>query len=123
MRFSFENITHHTQLEDNIGGDDNFRAWKYVISLTLEINYFDQYINGDIPEVEGDKAKDTHRKNLAKDKGIIEICIKDHIIPHVSSFKTLKEVYNALTKMFVAKNIDHDMTLRSQLKNVKIQNS
>ena len=41
----------------------------------------------------------------------------------MSSFKTLKEVYDALTKMFEGKNINRKMTLRKQLKNVKIQSS
>ena len=54
---------------------------------------------------------------------IIAYSIKDRLIPHVSSFKTLKEVFEALTKMFEGKNINRKMTLRNQLKNVKIQNS
>ena len=121
MRFSFEKITHHTHLEDNIGGDDKFQAWKCIISLILEDNYLDQYINGEVPEPEGDEDKATHKKNLVKSKRIIGDSIKDHLIPHVSSFKTPKEVFDALTKMFEGKNIDQKMTLRNQLKNVKIQ--
>ena len=34
-----------------------------------------------------------------------------------------KEVFDALMKLFEGKNIDRKMTLRNQLKNVKIQNS
>ena len=41
----------------------------------------------------------------------------------MSSLKTLKEVYDAFTKMFEGKNINRKMTLRNQLKNVKIRNS
>ena len=41
----------------------------------------------------------------------------------MSSFKTQKEVYDDLTKMFEGKNINRKMILRNQLKNVKIQNS
>ena len=81
----------------------------------------DQYINGKVPEPKGDEAKDTHKKNLVKSKRIIANSIKDHLIPHVSSFKTTKEIYDALTKMFEGKNINQKMTLRNQLKNVKIQ--
>ena len=60
---------------------------------------------------------------MDKDKRIITNSIKDHLIPHVYSFKTPKEVYDALTKMFEGKNINGKMTLRNRLKNVKIQNS
>ena len=59
---------------------------------------------------------------MAKDKRIIAYFIKDHLIPHVSSFKTPKEVYDALTKKFEGKNINRKMTLKNQLKNVKIPN-
>ena len=41
----------------------------------------------------------------------------------MSSFKTSKEVYVALTKTFEGKNINRNMALMNQLKNVKIQNS
>ena len=57
---------------------------------------------------------------MAKDKRIIADSIKYHLIPHVSTFKTPKEVYDSLTKMFEGKNINRKMTLRNQLKNVKI---
>ena len=116
-------MTHHTQLEDKLGGVANFRAWKYIISLILEENDLDQYINGKFPQPEGYEVKATHKKNLVKSKRIIADSIKDHLIPHVSSFKTPKEVFDALTKMFKGKNINRKMTLRNQLKNVKTQNS
>ena len=120
LRFSFEEMTHHTQFEYKLGGDDNFQAWTYRISLILEENDLDQYINGEVPDPEGDEAKATHKKNLVKSKRIIAHSIKDHLIPHVSSFKTPKEVLDALIKMFEGKKINEKMTLRNQLKNVKI---
>ena len=61
---------------------------------------------------------------MAKAKRIIaNSMIKDHLISHVSSFKTPKEVYDALKNMFKGKNINQKMALRNHLKNVKIQNS
>ena len=56
-------------------------------------------------------------------KRIIADSIKDHLIPQVSSLKTPKAMFDALTKLFEGKNINWKMTLRNQLKNVKIQNS
>ena len=83
----------------------------------------DQFITGNVPELKGDEAKAVHKKSMAKVNRIIADSIKDHLIPHVSSFKTPKEVFDALTKMFEGKNINQKMALRNQLKNVKIQNS
>ena len=48
---------HHTKLDENIEGDDNFRAWKYRISLVLEENELDSYINEEVLVLEGDEAK------------------------------------------------------------------
>ena len=56
-------------------------------------------------------------------KRIISDSIKDHLIPQVSSLKTHKAMFDALTKLFEGKNINKKMTLRNQLKNVKIQNA
>ena len=56
-------------------------------------------------------------------KRIISDSIKDHFRPQVSSLKTAKSMFDALTKLFEGKNINQNMTLRNQLKNVKIQNA
>ena len=41
----------------------------------------------------------------------------------MSSLKTLKENFYSLTKLFEGKNINPNITLRNQLKNVNIQNA
>ena len=41
----------------------------------------------------------------------------------MSSLKTPKSMFDSLTKLFEGKNINRKMTLRNQLKNVKIQNA
>ena len=113
-------MSHHTKLDENLEGDDNFRAWKYKVSLVLEENELDTYISGEVLVPEGDEAKDLHKNKLVKAKRIIVDSIKDHLIPHVSSLKIPKEMLDSLTKLFEGKNINEKMTLRNQLKNVKI---
>ena len=83
----------------------------------------DTYISGEVLVPEGDEAKVLHKKNLVKAKKIIVDSIKDHLIPQVSSLKTPKEIFDSLTKIFEGKNINQKMTLRNQLKNVKMQNT
>ena len=115
-------MMNHTKVEDKLEGANNFRAWKYRISLILEENDLDKYISEEVPALEGDEAKDIHKKNLVKAKRFIADSIKDHLIPHVSSLKTPKKVFDTLTKLFEGKNINRKMTLRNQLNNVKMQN-
>ena len=74
--------------------------------MILEENDLDQYITEEVLEPQGDEAKASHKRRMAKAKIIITYSINDHLIPHVSSFKTLKEVYDALTNMFEGKNIN-----------------
>ena len=113
-------MSHHTKLDENIEGDDNFQAWKYRISLVLEENELESYINEEVPVLEGDEANALHKKNLVMEKRMIVDSIKDHLIPQLSSLKTPKAMFDALTKLFEGKNINRKMTLRNQLKNVKI---
>ena len=91
-------MNHHTQLDDNLGKDDNFRAWNYKTSLILEENDYDQYTSKKVIEPEGDEVKSIHKRNLVKAKIIIAYFIKDHLIPHVSSLKKPKKVFDSLTK-------------------------
>ena len=63
-----------------------------------------------------------HKKNLVKAKEIIVDSITDQLVPQVSSLNT-PNMFDSLTKIFEGKNINWNMTLRKQLKNVKIQNA
>ena len=77
-------MSHHTNLDENIEGAENFQGWKYRISLVLEENELDTYISGELPVLEGDEAKALQKNKLVKAKRIIADSIKDHLLPHVS---------------------------------------
>ena len=72
----------------------------------MKENELDTYISREVPVPERDEAKALHKKNLVKAKRIIVDSIKDHLIPHVSSLKTPKEIFDSLTKLFEGKNIN-----------------
>ena len=74
-------MSHHTKLDKKLEGSDNFQAWKYRISLVLEENELDSYINEEVPVPEGDEDKALHKKNLVMEKRIIADSIEDHLIP------------------------------------------
>ena len=54
---------------------------------------------------------------------IIVDYIKDHLIPQVSSKKTLKQVYDALYRMYKGRNINKNMNMRDQLKGTNMSMS
>ena len=74
-------MSHHTKLDEKLEGDDNFWAWKYRISLVLEENELDSYINEEVPVPEGDEAKALHKRKLVMAKRINANSIKDHLTP------------------------------------------
>ena len=77
-------MSHHTKLDEKLEGADNFWAWKYRISLVLEENELESYINEEVPVPEGDEEKALHKKKLVMEKKIITDSIKDHLIPPLS---------------------------------------
>jgi hypothetical protein len=68
-------------------------------------------------------TKEKHKKNVVKAKRIIIDSIKYHLIPHVSSLTTPKKMFDALSRLYEGNNINKKMTLRTQLKSVKMQSS
>ena len=71
----------------------------------------DSYINEEVPVPEEDEAKALHKKKLVMAKRIIADSIKDHLISQVSYLKTIKAMFDAITKLFEGKNINRKMTL------------
>jgi hypothetical protein len=59
---------------------------------------------------------------MVREKRIILDSIKDHLIHHVSSLSSPNQMIDTLTHWFEGSNTNRRMTLRSQLKNVKMQN-
>ena len=106
-------MTINTKLDEKLEGANNFQAWKYRVMLVLEENDLEGFIEADIPEPEGDEDKAKHKKSLVKAKRIIADSIKDHMIPHVSSLKTPKKMFDALSQLYEGKNINKKMTLRT----------
>ena len=113
-------MTNNTKIDEKLEGVENFKAWKYRFMLILEEHDLEGYIKDEVKEPEGDEAKAKHKKDMIKAKRIVVDSIKDHLIPQVTSKNTPKEMFDALTSLFEGKNINRRMTLKNQLKGVKI---
>jgi hypothetical protein len=95
-----------TKLVEKLEGIDNFRAWKYRIGLILAENDLSRFIKEEVEEPEDAVEKAKHQKDSIRAQRIITDSIKDHLIPYVSSKKTLKEMFDALRKLYEGKNIN-----------------
>ena len=107
-------------LVDKLEGVENFCAWKYKIGLILEENDLARFVKEELPEPDDAAEKAKHQNDTIRAKRIIADSIKDHLIPYVSSKKTPKKMFNALTKLYKGKNINRKMNLRTQLKNTRM---
>jgi hypothetical protein len=101
-----------TKLIDKLEGVENFRGWKYRIALILEENDLARFVK-EVPEPDDATEKAKHQKDTIRAKRIIADSIKDHLIPQVSSKKTPKEMFDALTRLYEGKNIPEDESKNS----------
>ena len=66
-------MTKNTNLDENIEGAENFRAWKYRIMFILEEHDLDGFIKEDVKEREGEETKEKHKNDMIKVKRIIAL--------------------------------------------------
>jgi hypothetical protein len=89
--------------------------------MILAENDLARFIKEEVEEPKDAVEKAKHQKDSIRAQRIIADSIKDHPIPYVSSQKTPKEMFDALSKLYEGKNINRKMNLRIQLKNTKMQ--
>jgi len=49
--------------------------------------------------------------------------VKDHLIPHISKLQMARQMYEALSRLYESKDISRNLSLRNQLRNMKMENS
>jgi hypothetical protein len=65
----------------------------------------DKLIIEEFQEPQGDEYKKKYKKDMVREKWIIENSIKDHLIHHVSSLSSPKKMMDTLTFLFEGRNI------------------
>jgi hypothetical protein len=66
------------------------------VIFILKENDLEDFVKEEVPEPDENEAKAMYKNNLVKAKRIIVDSIKDHLIPHVSSLTTPKQMLDAL---------------------------
>jgi putative lipoic acid-binding regulatory protein len=118
-------MTYFMKSENKLDGASNFRAWKTRIELILAKNKV-----LDIVKPEFEEGKEMEPQNVAamenfKDDdtnamSIIMESIKDHFIPYISHLDSSKKMYDALTNLFSVRNIGQVMSLKNELRDMKM---
>jgi hypothetical protein len=76
-----------------------------------------------VPEPDEEEQKTKHKKNVKKEKRIVSDSVKDHLIPHISELHTTRKMYEELDRLYERKYISQNLSLRNQLRNMKMENS
>jgi hypothetical protein len=123
-------MTYSMKLENKLDGASNFRAWKTRIDLILAKNKVLDIVKGKIVELEFEEGKEKEPKNVAvmekfKDgdinaMSIIVDSIKYHLISYISHLDSSKKMYDALTNLFLVRNIGQVMSLKNELRNMNM---
>jgi hypothetical protein len=116
--------------ENKLDGASNFRAWKTRIDLILAKNKVFNIVKGKIVEPVFEEGKEKEPQNVAvmekfkdddiNDMSIIVESIKDHLIPYISHLDSSKKMYDALTNLFLVRNIGQVMSLKNELRDMKM---
>jgi putative lipoic acid-binding regulatory protein len=123
-------MTYSMKSENKLDGASNFRAWKTRIDLILAKNKVLDIVKGKIVKPEFEEGKEKEPQNVAamekfKDgdinaMSIIVDSIKDHLIPYISHLNSSKKMYDALTNLFSVRNIGQVMSLKNELRDMKM---
>jgi DNA integrity scanning protein DisA with diadenylate cyclase activity len=108
----------------------NSRAWNTRINLILAKNKVLDIVKGKMMEPVFEEGKEKELQNIAtmekfKDSdinamSIIVEYIKYHLIPYISHLDSSKKMYDALTNLFSVRNIGQVMSLKNELRDMKM---
>jgi hypothetical protein len=107
-------------VEDRLDGASNFNSWKSRLLITLEESDLIKFVEEFVPKLADASDKTQWKKNDAKARKIIIYSVKDHLIAHIFSMKSTKEMFDALNKLFESKNTNRAIALKHQLQNIKM---
>ena len=123
-------MTYSMKSKNKLEGASNFRAWKTRIDLILAKNKVLDIVKGKIVEPQFDEGKEKEPQNVAfmetfKDNdinamSIILDSVKDHLIPYISHLDSSKKMYDAITNLFSVKNIGQVISLKNELRDMKM---
>jgi hypothetical protein len=125
-----EAMTYSMKSKNKLDGASNFRAWNTRIDLILAKNKVLDIKKEKIVEPEFEEGKEKEPQNVAvmekfkesdiNSMSIIMDSIKYHLIPYISHLDSLKKMYDALTNLFSVRNIGQIISLRNDLRELKM---
>jgi hypothetical protein len=111
------------RFKDRLDGASNFLSWKVRVTLLLEENDLWDIVKDVVATSTDLQDLAAHKKKEVKSKRMIMDAIKDHLIPHISKKKMVKEMFDALVGLYQSENINMKMILHNKLRSVEMTRS
>jgi hypothetical protein len=111
------------RFEDMMEGASKFVPWKVRVTFVLMENGLWEFANTKVNSLTDPKDLATHELKDMKARRIILDAVKDHLIPHISEKKSVREMFLALMNLFQSNNTNRKMVLREKLKDTKMTKS
>ena len=108
---------------EKLGDASSFAAWKVRLEIIAENNDVLEYIQGRIPEPPENASasiKSRYKKGESKAKRIIVDGLQDHLLAYVGNLRKSKDMYDKIADMYEINNLNEIITLKDQLKEMKM---
>lgn len=108
---------------ENLVDSSNFSTWKIRLEVIMEENDVLEYVQGKVLDPPANAfvvVKSRYKKGDLKVKNIIIDGLQDHLLAYVGSLKASKDIYAKMIGMYEVNNLNHILSLKDQLKEIKM---
>ena len=106
--------------QDRLDGASNYAIWKARMSFLLDEHALKTYVDNVVAVlVDADPLK-KYIAEMAKAKRIILDGVKDHMVCHVASKGTAKEMWDALATLYYGSSEQQKMYLEQKLRSAQM---
>ena len=96
-------------------GLSNFSVWKARILIVLEAYHLRDHAEQVLATpIDADLLR-KHNEAVGHAKQLIMDGVKDHLVPHIAEKKTVNEMWQALTYLYVGKSVQRKMLLETHM--------
>ena len=107
--------------ESNKLDGSNYSNWKFKMQTVLEAHNAWTITNGDEPKpAAGTTSVLDWEQREGKAKTVLNMSMKDCIIPHIRECKSLNEIWTILKDLYEIRNTNHLLFLKSKILSIKM---
>ncbi len=102
--------------QDRLDGASNYVIWKVRMHFLLDEHALETYVDSVVAVPADANPLKKYRAEMAKAKRMILDGVKDHVVCHVASRATAKEMWDALATLYQGSSEQRKMYLEQKLR-------